>query len=101
MRKVLKFSDFNLSKLVLISAKKIRTRHFRNGVEQEPIQVDDHYDFNYQSFRIPRKSKVILPGDQITVECDYDTRGAYYATLVSVFPHLSFLLSINIHVEYM
>lgn len=32
-------------------ARGIRTRLIRNGVEQEPLADDTHYDFNYQDFR--------------------------------------------------
>ena len=31
---------------------KIRTRHFRDGIELPPIAKDDFYDFNYQDVRI-------------------------------------------------
>ena len=32
-------------------ARGIRTRLIRNGMEQEPLADDTHYDFNYQDFR--------------------------------------------------
>lgn len=36
---------------------------------------DNHYDFNFQSSRQPRSENGghVLPGDELFVECDYDT----------------------------
>jgi hypothetical protein len=30
----------------------MRIRHLRNGVEQPPLAMDNHYDFNYQSLLV-------------------------------------------------
>ncbi|KAJ8300644.1 hypothetical protein KUTeg_022163, partial [Tegillarca granosa] len=55
--------------------RKIRTRLVRNGVEQEPIASDNHYDFDYQDFRLLKEERTILPGDSIIVECTHDSTG--------------------------
>ncbi|CAG7724039.1 unnamed protein product, partial [Allacma fusca] len=34
---------------------------------------DNHYDFNYQQFRILNTEVMILPGDELLVECEYET----------------------------
>ena len=39
----------------------VTTRHFRNGVEMEPIMNDPYYDFNFQSMRPLKKERVIKP----------------------------------------
>ena len=39
----------------------VTTRHFRNGVELEPIMDDPYYDFNFQSVRPLTKERVIKP----------------------------------------
>ena len=33
-------------------AREIRTRHFRNGTEIDPIMDDRNYDFNFQEMRM-------------------------------------------------
>ena len=50
-------------------------RHIRDGKELTPILEDNHYDFNYQSTRAPSEEIRIMPGDDLIVECDYDTSG--------------------------
>ncbi|GFO17707.1 DBH-like monooxygenase protein 1 [Plakobranchus ocellatus] len=52
---------------------KLRTRHFRNGVELPPIQEDNNYDFNYQEARMLESERVIKKGDKLLVECEYDS----------------------------
>ena len=39
----------------------VTTRHFRNGVELEPLMDDPYYDFNFQSIRPLRQERVIKP----------------------------------------
>ncbi|XP_059175988.1 DBH-like monooxygenase protein 1 [Physella acuta] len=53
--------------------RKIRTRHFRNGVELPPIMEDNSYDFNYQETRMLKEERVVKKGDLLLVECDYDS----------------------------
>ncbi len=51
----------------------MRIRHYRAGYELPWIINDENYDFNYQTNRRLPKEVTILPGDQITAECVYDT----------------------------
>lgn len=51
----------------------LKVRHFRDGKELAPLAVEDNYDFNYQEYRYFKEEIVILPTDQITVECTYDS----------------------------
>ena len=48
-------------------------RHVRHGEELEPLDVNEHYDFNYQQFTVFDKERTLLPGDQFMVQCAYDT----------------------------
>ncbi|ODM89886.1 hypothetical protein Ocin01_16794 [Orchesella cincta] len=56
-----------------LAGKRIRLRHFRNGVELPVIAEDNYYDFNYQQSRTLKNELVILPSDEMVVECDYHT----------------------------
>uniref|UniRef100_A0A914WP50 DOMON domain-containing protein n=1 Tax=Plectus sambesii TaxID=2011161 RepID=A0A914WP50_9BILA len=51
----------------------IKVRVIRNGVEQRPMMKDDHYDFNYQNPILLLDPTEVYPGDDIIVECTYDT----------------------------
>ena len=39
----------------------MKTRHFRNGVELEPLDNDPNYDFNFQNMRLLKKERVVKP----------------------------------------
>ncbi|XP_056009441.1 uncharacterized protein LOC125680065 [Ostrea edulis] len=54
-------------------ARQIRTRIIRNGTELEPLVVDDNYDFNYQEYRNMPKTRKLMSGDELVVECTYDS----------------------------
>lgn len=41
-----------------LAGTKLKFRHFRDGVELPPILQDDHYDFDYQEYRL-RKEMII------------------------------------------
>jgi len=56
-----------------LAGRKMRLRHIRRGVELPVILEDNHYDFNYQASRMPRNETTVYPGDQLIVECGYDT----------------------------
>jgi len=60
---------------------KLRTRHFRNGVELEPIQEDNNYDFDFQEQRYLPKERIIKSGDYLLTECVYDSRQRTRLTL--------------------
>jgi len=48
-------------------------RHIRDGVELEPLDVNDHYDFDYQQTTAFEEYATLLPGDQLIMHCTYDT----------------------------
>ncbi|XP_064118161.1 DBH-like monooxygenase protein 1 isoform X2 [Macrobrachium nipponense] len=51
----------------------IAVRHIRNGVELPTVFKDMNYDFNYQQQRVLKEEMVVMPGDTLIVECDYDS----------------------------
>ena len=56
-----------------LAGRKMRLRHVRNGIELPVVLEDNHYDFNFQASRVPRTETIVYPGDQLMLECDYDT----------------------------
>ncbi len=76
-REALPESGINILNGVLhahLAAKKIRLRHIRDGKELPSILEDGHYDFNFQASRAPPSGeRLVLPGDELLVECDYST----------------------------
>jgi hypothetical protein len=58
-----------------LAGRRMRLRHIRRGIELPIIVEDNHYDFNFQASRIPAQETIVLPGDQLITECDYDTSG--------------------------
>lgn len=56
-----------------LSATAISLRHIRNGVELEPLEVNKHFDFDYQQVTVFDEMRALLPGDQFIVQCSYDT----------------------------
>ncbi|CAL1540452.1 unnamed protein product [Lymnaea stagnalis] len=54
-------------------ARKLRTRHFRNGIELSPLLEDNNYDFNYQEMRVLKEERTIKAGDSLITDCDYDS----------------------------
>ncbi|XP_063608834.1 DBH-like monooxygenase protein 1 [Penaeus indicus] len=61
-------------------ARAIRLRHFRGDRELKPMAVDSHFDADFQQSRRLSKEVQLLPGDHLTVECDYDSRGRNKST---------------------
>jgi Copper type II ascorbate-dependent monooxygenase, C-terminal domain/Copper type II ascorbate-dependent monooxygenase, N-terminal domain len=51
----------------------IKVRLVRNGKELPPIAQDHSLDSNYLEYRSVAKGVKILPGDDIMVECSYDS----------------------------
>ena len=71
--------------------RQIRLRHIRNGTEVLPYIVrDDNYDFSYQRMRHvpPRK---VMKGDQLTVECVYNSTDRKTTTMVSVMALMTYI----------
>ncbi|XP_077992068.1 DBH-like monooxygenase protein 1 homolog [Glandiceps talaboti] len=56
-----------------LAAVSVKTRHFRNGIEQPLIASDDTYDFNYQEMRYMNEPIIIKPDDDLVTECVYNT----------------------------
>ncbi|XP_074648518.1 DBH-like monooxygenase protein 1 isoform X2 [Tubulanus polymorphus] len=55
------------------SGHRIWMKHVRNGRELPEIARDNHYDFNYQQFRLLPKQIKVLPGDHLISTCTYRT----------------------------
>jgi hypothetical protein len=51
----------------------MKLRHIRDGVELEPLGYNEHYDFNFQQITMFPEEVTLLPGDQLVLECTYDT----------------------------
>lgn len=58
-----------------LAGRKLKLRHFRGNEELPWIDVDNYYDFNYQQNKLLAKPRKVLRGDQLTVECTYDSTG--------------------------
>ncbi|KAK9956423.1 hypothetical protein ABG768_014158 [Culter alburnus] len=58
-----------------LAGRAIRTRHFRQQVELQPLASDDQFDFNFQEFQPLSQERIILPGDSLITECRYNTKG--------------------------
>lgn len=56
-----------------LSGRKLKLRHFRNGEELPWLDNDDAYDFNFQQNKPLQQFRQILPNDQLTFECTYDS----------------------------
>ncbi|CAG0892497.1 unnamed protein product [Darwinula stevensoni] len=57
----------------LNTGRRMRVRLFRNGEELPWLQNDNNYDFDYQQVRVFREHITLYPGDQLIMECDYDS----------------------------
>jgi hypothetical protein len=58
-----------------LTGRRIKLRHFRGEEELEWVDKDDFYDFDFQQNKQLNKPKKIERGDQLTVECNYNTMG--------------------------
>jgi len=56
-----------------LAGRRMRLRHVRNGIELPLVLEDNHYDFNFQASRVPRTETVVRPGDDLILECEYDS----------------------------
>lgn len=54
----------------------IRLRHFRGPKELPPIAIDAHYAADFQQSRRLSREVKLLPGDHLTVECDYNSESS-------------------------
>ncbi|CAD5112436.1 DgyrCDS1658 [Dimorphilus gyrociliatus] len=62
----------------------IKLRHFRDGVELEPIAFEEFYDFNFQEYQKLEVERVVKATDRLQVECSYNTENEKNATYVSI-----------------
>ncbi|XP_035279504.1 DBH-like monooxygenase protein 1 homolog [Anguilla anguilla] len=58
-----------------LAGRAIRTRHFRDGEELQPLAQDEDFDFNFQEFQYLKEERLLLPGDNLITECKYSTKG--------------------------
>ncbi|KAK4309049.1 hypothetical protein Pmani_019308 [Petrolisthes manimaculis] len=62
------------------AAKSLRLRHFRGSEELPPIAEDFNFAADFQQSRRLYKEVKLLPGDHLTVECNYDSRNRNNST---------------------
>ncbi|NXQ95690.1 MOXD2 protein, partial [Sagittarius serpentarius] len=60
----------------------------RNGEQLRVICEDNKYDFRLQEIRDMKETLVIKPGDEILVECNFQTLDWSGITFVSLFFYL-------------
>uniref|UniRef100_A0A674C1V8 Monooxygenase, DBH-like 1 n=1 Tax=Salmo trutta TaxID=8032 RepID=A0A674C1V8_SALTR len=58
-----------------LAGRAIRTRHFREQEELQPLSHDEEFDFNFQEFQLLKEERLLLPGDNLITECKYTTKG--------------------------
>ncbi|XP_047429214.1 DBH-like monooxygenase protein 2 homolog [Mugil cephalus] len=56
-----------------LAGRKVRVGHFRNGKLVDFLGLNENYDFEMQQIVTLGSIKTIQPGDEITVECTYNT----------------------------
>ncbi|XP_067098393.1 DBH-like monooxygenase protein 2 homolog [Osmerus mordax] len=68
--------DLNVFSVILhthLAGRKIRVGHFRGGKQVDFLGLDENYSFDYQEVYNLGEVKTIKPGDEILVECTYNT----------------------------
>ncbi|XP_036406203.1 DBH-like monooxygenase protein 2 homolog [Megalops cyprinoides] len=68
--------DLNIFMVMLhthLAGRKIRVGHFRNGEQIDFLALDEHYDFELQQALFLGKIKNVKLGDELVVECTYNT----------------------------
>ncbi|NXI69109.1 MOXD2 protein, partial [Anseranas semipalmata] len=60
----------------------------RNGKQLGIICEDNKYDFSLQEIRNMKETLIIKPGDEILVECNFQTLDRSEITFVSLFFYL-------------
>ena len=56
------FTDLNW----IVTGRKLKLRHFRDGQELPWVLNDDNHDFDFQQNRPLREELILLPGDELT-----------------------------------
>ena len=63
------------------TTKAVRVRQFRNGKELRVIDVNNAYDFQYQQWvDLFDEQIILLPTDDLVIECNHSTIGRDYFT---------------------
>jgi hypothetical protein len=57
-----------------LAGRRLTLKHIREDKELPPIVQDKHFDFDYQQSHTLRHEVKIMPGDELIVECVYNTR---------------------------
>ncbi|XP_024146154.1 DBH-like monooxygenase protein 2 homolog [Oryzias melastigma] len=57
-----------------LAGRKIRVGHFRNGKQIDFLGLDENYNFEMQQTVTLGSIKTVMQGDEIIVECTYDTK---------------------------
>ncbi|CAG7816338.1 unnamed protein product, partial [Allacma fusca] len=73
---------FNVNLHAHASGSGMSLRHFRGDAELARIVQDDTYDFRYQENRPLHHARKVLPGDELKLECTYDTTWKHPAGVV-------------------
>ncbi|KAB5540062.1 hypothetical protein PHYPO_G00097030 [Pangasianodon hypophthalmus] len=56
-----------------LTGRKVRVGHFRDGEQIDFLALNEHYDFEFQQVTHLGKTKTVKLGDQLLVECTYNT----------------------------
>ncbi|XP_048063530.1 DBH-like monooxygenase protein 2 homolog [Megalobrama amblycephala] len=71
-----------------LAGRKVQVGHFRGGKQIDFLAVDENYSFEYQEVTNLGKTKTVQLGDQLLVECTYNTENRNTLTWVSTLVHL-------------
>ncbi|KAM4521948.1 DBH-like monooxygenase protein 2 homolog isoform 1-T1 [Odontesthes bonariensis] len=67
-----------------LAGRKVRVGHFRNGKQIDFLGLDENYNFEMQQIVNLGSIKTIKKGDEISVECTYNTAGRTEATKIGL-----------------
>ncbi|XP_015227900.1 PREDICTED: DBH-like monooxygenase protein 2 homolog [Cyprinodon variegatus] len=67
-----------------LAGRKVRVGHFRNGKQIDFLGVNENYDFDMQEIVNLGSIKTVKPGDEIIVECTYNTEDRTKDTLMGL-----------------
>ncbi|EDV25403.1 uncharacterized protein TRIADDRAFT_55464 [Trichoplax adhaerens] len=64
-----------------LAGRTLTVKHYRDGKELANLAHNPHYDFNYQDLMFYKQEIKIMPGDQLTTICGYNTEGRKKVTV--------------------
>ncbi|XP_014904217.1 DBH-like monooxygenase protein 2 homolog [Poecilia latipinna] len=67
-----------------LAGRKVRVGHFRKGKQIDFLGVNENYDFDMQEIVNLGNIKTIKPGDEIIVECVYNTLNRTQSTMMGL-----------------